>query len=40
MWADFGDFEFYRLEPMDINYVGGFAAASWISPADYFSALG
>ncbi len=40
MWADFGDFDFYRLEPLDINYVGGFAAAAWISLADYFSALG
>ena len=40
MWADFGDFEFYRLEPVDIHYVGGFGAAAWISPADYFSALG
>jgi putative heme iron utilization protein len=40
LWADFGDFEFYRLEPMDIHYVGGFAAAAWIPPADYFSALG
>lgn len=40
MWADFGDFEFYSLEPMDIHYVGGFGAAGWISAADYFSAFG
>ena len=40
MWAYLGDFEFYRLEPLEIHYIGGFAAAAWIPPADYFSALG
>ena len=35
MWSGFGDFAFYRLEPMDIHFVGGFAAAAWITPAEY-----
>lgn len=39
MWADFGDFGFYRLEPLEVHYVGGFAAAAWISPVDYFSTV-
>ena len=38
MWADFADFEFYRLEPLEIHYVGGFAAAAWITQAEYLSA--
>ncbi len=39
-WAHLGDFAFYRLEPVEIHYVGGFAAAAWVTPADYLSALG
>ena len=40
MWASFADFAFYRLEPMEIHYVGGFAAAAWVTPAGYLSAVG
>jgi len=35
MWLDFGDFRFYRLEPVRIRLVGGFARAGWIEPAEW-----
>ena len=38
LWASFGDFAFYWLEPLEIHYIGGFAAAAWISAGNYFSA--
>lgn len=31
----FGDFRFYRLEPVRVRMVGGFARAGWIEPADW-----
>ncbi|HEV8718048.1 MAG TPA: DUF2470 domain-containing protein [Candidatus Binatia bacterium] len=37
-WADFDDFAFYRLEVVDVYYVGGFGAMGWILAADYTKA--
>lgn len=28
-WADFGDFAFYRLEPEEAYYIGGFGTMGW-----------
>jgi hypothetical protein len=38
-WVDFGDFSFYRLEVLDMYYVGGFGVMGWVAPPDYRSAL-
>lgn len=32
---DLGDFEFYRIEPVQLRYIGGFGAIHWISAASY-----
>ncbi|MBI3454332.1 MAG: HugZ family protein [Candidatus Rokubacteria bacterium] len=37
-WVDFQDFAFYRLEPEDIYFVGGFAAMDWIAAEAYAAA--
>ena len=37
-WADFGDFSLWRLEPLAIRLVGGFARAGSVPPAVYFAA--
>jgi putative heme iron utilization protein len=37
-WVDFKDFGFYRLQPLDIYYVGGFGVMGWVSAEDYTSA--
>ena len=34
-WVDFADFAFFRLEPMDIYYVGGFGVMGWVEARDY-----
>ncbi|MDP9050294.1 MAG: DUF2470 domain-containing protein [Acidobacteriota bacterium] len=34
-WVDFADFSFFRLEPIDIYYVGGFGVMGWVETADY-----
>jgi heme oxygenase (biliverdin-IX-beta and delta-forming) len=34
-WVDFTDFAFFRLEPVDIYYVGGFGVMGWVTAADY-----
>jgi putative heme iron utilization protein len=34
-WVDFEDFGFYRLQPLDIYYVGGFGVMGWVSAEDY-----
>jgi putative heme iron utilization protein len=36
--VDFEDFRFYRLEPVDLYYVGGFGVMGWVSVSDYASA--
>jgi len=34
-WVDFSDFSFFRLQPVDIYYVGGFGVMGWVEAADY-----
>jgi heme iron utilization protein len=34
-WVDFEDFSFYRLEVVDVYYVGGFGVMGWVSAPDY-----
>ena len=29
-WVDFADFHFFRLEPIDLYYVGGFGVMGWV----------
>ena len=37
-WVDFEDFAFWRLEVVDLYFVGGFAAMDWVSAAHYVAA--
>ena len=37
-WVDFNDFAFFRLEPLDIYYVGGFGVMGWVTAPDYAAA--
>ena len=37
-WVDFDDFSFWRLEIIDLYYVGGFAAMDWLTPESYMDA--
>jgi heme iron utilization protein len=37
-WVDFEDFSFYRMNVVDIYYVGGFGVMGWVDAADYSSA--
>jgi heme oxygenase (biliverdin-IX-beta and delta-forming) len=37
-WVDFDDFAFWRLELVDVYFVGGFAAMDWVTAADYAAA--
>jgi len=34
-WVDFSDFSFFRLQPIDIYYVGGFGVMGWVDARDY-----
>jgi putative heme iron utilization protein len=34
-WVDFADFSFFRLQPIDLYYVGGFGVMGWVSAEDY-----
>jgi putative heme iron utilization protein len=34
-WVDFKDFGFYRLQPLDIYYVGGFGVMGWVTTEEY-----
>src|SRR5579862_658530 len=34
-WVDFEDFSFYRMDAVDIYYVGGFGVMGWVSASDY-----
>src|SRR3984957_19640339 len=38
-WVDFNDFSFFRLQPIDLYYVGGFGVMGWVDAADYEAAL-
>jgi heme iron utilization protein len=37
-WVDFDDFAFWRLEPTDLYFVGGFGAMDWVPAVDYAAA--
>ncbi len=34
-WVDFEDFSFYRMDVMDVYYVGGFGVMGWVTASDY-----
>jgi heme iron utilization protein len=34
-WVDFTDFSFFRLQPIDLYYVGGFGIMGWVEAGDY-----
>jgi putative heme iron utilization protein len=34
-WVDFEDFSFYRMNVVDVYYVGGFGVMGWVSASDY-----
>jgi heme iron utilization protein len=34
-WVDFEDFSFYRMDVVDVYYVGGFGLMGWVSATDY-----
>jgi putative heme iron utilization protein len=34
-WVDFEDFSFYRMNVVDVYYVGGFGVMGWVSAAEY-----
>jgi hypothetical protein len=34
-WVDFTDFSFFRLQPVDLYYVGGFGVMGWVEAGDY-----
>jgi putative heme iron utilization protein len=37
-WVDFSDFSFFRLNPVELYYVGGFGVMGWVTADDYTSA--
>ena len=37
-WVDFEDFSFYRMDVVEVYYVGGFGLMGWVSAAEYRSA--
>ena len=37
-WVDFEDFSFYRMEVIDVYYVGGFGVMGWVAASDYSEA--
>jgi putative heme iron utilization protein len=37
-WVDFEDFAFWRLDPADVYFVGGFGAMGWVEAAGYEAA--
>jgi heme iron utilization protein len=37
-WVDFADFNFFRLQPIDVYYVGGFGVMGWVEARDYAQA--
>jgi heme iron utilization protein len=34
-WVDFEDFSFYRMDVIDVYYVGGFGVMGWVPAPDY-----
>ncbi len=37
-YMDFADFSVYRMNVVDVYFVGGFGAMGWVSPQDYLAA--
>ncbi len=37
-WVDYEDFSFYRMEVVDVYYVGGFGVMGWVAASDYVAA--
>src|SRR5271166_5358262 len=37
-WVDFDDFSFYRMDVLDVYYVGGFGVMGWVAASDYSAA--
>ena len=35
-WVDFEDFSFYRMDAIDVYFVGGFGVMGWISASEYY----
>lgn len=35
-WVDFKDFSFYRMDVVDVYYVGGFGVMGWFSASEYY----
>jgi putative heme iron utilization protein len=38
-WVDFDDFSFYRMEVVDVYYVGGFGVMGWVPASEYRAAM-
>lgn len=36
-WVDFEDFSFYRLDVVDVYYVGGFGVMGWVTASEYLN---
>jgi len=34
-WVDFSDVGFFRLQAIDLYYVGGFGVMGWVEAQDY-----
>src|SRR6185437_14801919 len=34
-WVDFADFSFFRMDILDVYYVGGFGVMGWVTADDY-----
>ncbi len=34
-WVNFDDFSFYRMDVLDVYYVGGFGVMGWVQARDY-----
>jgi putative heme iron utilization protein len=34
-WVDFKDFSFYRMDVVDVYYVGGFGVMGWVAASEY-----
>src|ERR1700674_5737252 len=34
-WVDFEDFSFYRMDVVDVYYVGGFGVIGWVAASEY-----
>ena len=34
-WVDFSDFSFFRLQPINLYYVGGFGVMGWVQAEEY-----